>query len=143
MKTKKDELLQAFGERYGELKAGYQRLVNDISPSTGMTLQKSTASVQRAKYKKDKAIMALVIHLAKGCSQEHLTAILSDKEATLALNNILYPEEGPNAGVAVEEGDSLVALLQKYGYVKDVYNKLLKNASVRGLRLDGDKFIRD
>lgn len=58
------------------------------------------------------------------------------------LDQALNPKKGKRVVIEVKEGDNALELLQKYGDVKDAWNKIKKACEDKGLTIKGQDIVR-
>jgi len=120
------EINSAAVARIMELKEELAGLTNDTS------IKESTKSTRRHALRRDLRIASLLAEMALAIPAEEVA--VSD-EALVGFNQLCFPSDG-GSKVVVEEGDSILELMEKFAEVKDLLSKLNKAADKIGCKLD-------
>ena len=120
------EIRQALKDRINELKGEIVGLTNS------MTIKESTKSTRRHALRRDLRIVTLLAEVTKTISAEEM---MLTEEALMGFNQLCYPAVA-GSRVVVQEGDSILLLMEEYSEVKDLLSKLNKAADKTGCRLD-------
>lgn len=98
------------------------------------TLSKNTRGTQLYKLGRECRVLHLVSSLV---SQLGDKVVLNDADRdTLVLITTLASERPERTSVEVQEGDSILELMQKYADKKDLQRKLVQACEKKGLKLD-------
>lgn len=129
-----NELVSGLEDRNEEIRVALIALTNGKTVE-GKALKESTVSTMRHNIRRDQRMIALVLDLAKALTEEGVEKVKLSEAALQGFNQMAFPEKG-GSKVVVEEGDSILELMQKYGEVKDLKAKLDKAAEKIGCVLD-------
>lgn len=132
--TSVTEITDGIKERSAELSRA-MIMVMDGKSADGKTLMKNTISTTRHHIKRDQRVLALIADLTKVIADLKIEKVTLSDTALEGLNQMCYPDKG-GSKVSVKEGDSILALMQEYGEVKDLKAKLDKAAENAGLVLN-------
>jgi len=125
-------LKEDIATRKPELAAIKKALLNGKDVK-GNPLAKNTLSTKRSAVVRDEAIIALIEALVKEIKVPSFE--VSDL-AYSGLQRLFEPKEFVAVSITVNEGDSILTLLDKYQSVKDIGTKLSKAAEKAGLKVD-------
>ncbi len=120
------EAQQTLESRIGELKGELAGLVNNEA------IKESTKSTRRHALRRDLRIALLLVDVISSASVEELQV---SEEALLGFNQLCFPSDG-GSKVTVEEGDSILLLMERFADTRDLLSKLNKAADRIGCRLD-------
>ena len=120
------EIRQALKDRINELKGEIVGLTNST------TIKESTKSTRRHALRRDLRIVTLLAEVTKTISAEEM---MLTEEALMGFNQLCFPSDG-GSKVTVQEGDSILLLMEKFADTRDLLSKLNKAADRIGCRLD-------
>ena len=120
------EIRQALKDRINELKGEIAGLADSTA------IKESTKSTRRHALRRDLRIASLLAEMALAISAEEISIT---EEALIGFNQLCFPADG-GSRVVVQEGDSILLLMEEYSEVKDLLSKLNKAADKIGCRLD-------
>ena len=101
----------------------------------GKTLKESTVSTMRHAVRRDQRIVALIKDLAHALQENGIKEVKLSEASLQGFNQVCYPEKGGNK-VEVEEGESLIAVMERYSETKDALAKVSKAAEKIGCKID-------
>jgi hypothetical protein len=131
MATNVSDLSAGVDERLAELKSALIAL-KDGKNVKGESLAKNTISTMRHHFTRDQRTLSLIKDLLSSIPGD---TVKLQEASLVGFNQLVYPQE-VGARVQVTEGDSILALLDKYGDVKDLKTKMEKAAEKAGLKLN-------
>ena len=134
MATMIKTVLEGSTERSEELRLAMIMLTDGKSVD-GKTLKESTVNTMRHHTRRDQRIVALIKEMAAALDEAGVKDIKLSEAASLGFTQLCYPEKG-GTKVTVDEGDSILALMEKYPDTKDLMAKLIKAAENIGCVLD-------
>ena len=113
-----------------------QEKINDLKSQIAAmkvneTLSKNTRGTQLYKLGRERRILHLIASLLKDD-----TKLEGDDLDTFVLITTLSSERPERASIEVQEGDSILELMQKYADKKDLQRKLVQACEKKGLKLD-------
>jgi hypothetical protein len=126
-------LVNALNERSDELKAILRALANGKSIE-GADLSPNTCNVQRHHRTYESRLVGVFQALLAGGNADDVFAI--PEEAFKGFLQLTEPQRKIGTTLEVNEGDSFLALIQKYPDAKNVVERLHKAAAAKGLRID-------
>ena len=101
------------------------------------TLSKNTRGTQLYKLGRDRRVLHLIrTLLTLAGDDDGLVELSEDDMNTLVLITTLAGERTERSSIEVNEGDSILELLQKYEEKKDLQKKLAAACEKKGLKLD-------
>ena len=127
-------IVEGLEERAEELRLA-MIMLNDGKSADGKTIKDSTVNTMRHHTRRDQRIVALTLEMAKKMDEEGITGLKLSEAASLGFTQLAFPEKG-GTRVTVDEGDSILALMEKYPDTKDLMAKLIKAAENIGCVLD-------
>ena len=134
MATMIKTVLEGSTERSEELRLA-MIMLTDGKSADGKTIKESTVNTMRHHTRRDQRIVALIKEMAAALDEAGVKDIELSEAASLGFTQLCYPEKG-GTKVTVEEGDSILALMEKYPDTKDLMAKLIKAAENIGCVLD-------
>ena len=134
MATMIKTVLEGSTERSEELRLA-MIMLNDGKSADGKTIKDSTVNTMRHHTRRDQRIVALIKEMAAALDEAGVKDIKLSEAASLGFTQLCYPEKG-GTKVTVDEGDSILALMEKYPDTKDLMAKLIKAAENIGCILD-------
>ena len=134
MATMIKTVLEGSTERSEELRLA-MIMLNDGKSADGKTIKESTVNTMRHHTRRDQRIVALIKEMAAALDEAGVKDIKLSEAASLGFTQLCYPEKG-GTRVTVDEGDSILDLMQKYPDTKDLLTKLNKAAENIGCILD-------
>lgn len=122
---------QLVDEKINELKSQIAAMkVNE-------TLSKNTRGTQLYKLGRDRRVLHLIRSLLTLAGDDDGLVELSENDMdTFVLITTLAGERAERSSIEVNEGDSILELLQKYEEKKDLQKKLATACEKKGLKLD-------
>lgn len=122
---------QLVDEKINELKSQIAAMkVNE-------TLSKNTRGTQLYKLGRDRRVLHLIRSLLTLAGDDDGLVELSENDMdTFVLITTLAGERAERSSIEVNEGDSILELLQKYAEKKDLQRKLATACEKKGLKLD-------
>lgn len=122
---------QLVDEKINELKSQIAAMkVNE-------TLSKNTRGTQLYKLGRDRRVLHLIRSLLTLAGDDDGLVELSENDMdTFVLITTLAEERAERSSIEVNEGDSILELLQKYEEKKDLQKKLATACEKKGLKLD-------
>lgn len=122
---------QLVDEKINELKSQIAAMkVNE-------TLSKNTRGTQLYKLGRDRRVLHLIRSLLTLAGDDDGLVELSENDMdTFVLITTLAGERAEHSSIEVNEGDSILELLQKYEEKKDLQKKLATACEKKGLKLD-------
>lgn len=122
---------QLVDEKINELKSQIAAMkVNE-------TLSKNTRGTQLYKLGRDRRVLHLIRSLLTLAGDDDGPVELSENDMdTFVLITTLAGERAERSSIEVNEGDSILELLQKYEEKKDLQKKLATACEKKGLKLD-------
>lgn len=101
------------------------------------TLSKNTRGTQLYKLGRDRRVLHLIRSLLTLAGDDDgLVELSEDDMDTFVLITTLAGERAERSSIEVNEGDSILELLQKYEEKKDLQKKLATACEKKGLKLD-------
>lgn len=126
-KTTKSNRVQLIDDKLNELKAVI------AETKTSDAISKNTRSTKLYALGRDRR----VLHLIRTLMEANPDIVLDNADMdTFVLITTLVSERTIQSSVVVNEGDSILDLLQKYADKKDISSKLNKACEKAGLKLD-------
>lgn len=126
-KTTKSNRVQLIDDKLNELKAVI------AETKTSDAISKNTRSTKLYALGRDRRIL----HLIRTLMEANPDIVLDNADMdTFVLITTLASERTVQSSVVVNEGDSILDLLQKYADKKDISSKLNKACEKAGLKLD-------
>lgn len=125
------KLTQLVDEKINELKSQIAAVkVNE-------TLSKNTRGTQLYKLGRDRRVLHLIRSLLTRAGDDDGLVELSENDMnTFVLITTLAGERTERSSIEVNEGDSILELMQKYEEKKDLQKKLATACAKKGLKLD-------
>ncbi len=127
-------ILEGVQERNEEIRLALISLTNGKT-AEGKALKESTVSTMRHNVRRDQRMLSLVKELATALEENGIHEVKLSEASLQGFNQVCFPEKG-GSKVVVEEGDSLLELMEKYSEVKDLLNKVQKAAEKIGCKAD-------
>lgn len=134
MATTMITVLEGAKERSEELRLSIIRLTEGKT-AEGKTLKESTVSTMRHHLKRDQRMVALITEMASALKEAGVKELKLSEAASLGFTQLCYPEKG-GSKVTVEEGDSLLSIMETYKETKDLLAKVTKAAEKIGCKPD-------
>lgn len=138
MVTNKIMALEVLKGELDSVKAEILRVAGDEG------ISKNTKHTKTYNLRKEQKRLYVIHALISKLPEEALAGLQAkDKVFNESLGSILNPETGGST-IHVEEGKTLLALLQEYKDARDAYARIMKAAEKSGLKLDKDgiTFVR-
>lgn len=104
----------------------------------GKALAKNTINTMRHNIRRDQRVLSLIHDLIEALEKEGIIEVKLSEASLQGFNQVCYPEKGGNK-VMVEEGDSILEIMEKYKDTKDLLTKVNKAAEVIGCKVDFQK----